>query len=126
MLKRIISLLCLASLTALLFPSCGKRNGVPQSTPDLRDTYWKAVEFRAEGIGEDEFWADLFLWADGSGYFHFSQATAESGFWGYRDMADCGWNLDGETLTLTEPESPSTVMYTGTYESGRLEISRRI
>ena len=121
--KRVICLLCLASLFVWLFLACGKPIDVPQNTHDLRDSYWKAVEFRAEGTGMDEFWADLFLWADGSGYFRFSQATQESGFWGFRDMLDCGWALDGEALALSKPESPSAVVYTGTYEQDRLEIS---
>jgi hypothetical protein len=85
------------------------------------DSYWKAVKFIGKGAS-DEFWSDLFLWEDGSGYFRVSQATQESGYWGMRDVSDCDWSIKDGTLTLTQPGSASAVICSGVFEGDRLAI----
>ncbi|MCL1912603.1 MAG: hypothetical protein FWG10_01650 [Eubacteriaceae bacterium] len=148
-----ICFLCTIVLLAGVFSACGKieitKNQTEQQTPtptgiqisapaeeqtqlpsteaaaiSLDGTYWKAVEIiHGEEMGTDEFWSDLFLWESGTGYFRVSQATADSGYWGMRDVFDCGWSHIDGSLVLTKPESPSTVICTGTLEQNRLVIS---
>ena len=149
---RIICLLCTTVLLTGIFSACGKieitNNQTERQTPtpterqtpaqteaqtslpaeavatSLDGTYWKAVEIvYGEGIHTDEFWSDLFLWENGDGYFRASQATAESGYWGMRDVFDCAWTFRDGSLVITKPGSPSTVICSGTLEQNRLVIS---
>ena len=85
-------------------------------------TYWKVSWYDAEGISTDEFRASLFLWTDGAGYFTFSQASEESGYYGFRDAFDCKWVCKGSTLTLTGAGSTPAVKYTGVFEQDQLTI----
>ncbi|MCL2814139.1 MAG: hypothetical protein FWD23_06020 [Oscillospiraceae bacterium] len=99
------------------------KSDATEKSEGLDGTYWKAVEYEGEDITADEFWSDLFLWEDGTGYFRFSQASAESNYYGFRDVFDCGWILDGGSLTLTETKTASAAAYAGTLErEGRLMI----
>jgi len=121
--RRFIRLLCTAVaavLAAGLFAACGKSGTKEQAAPP--GTYWKAVLIEGGGADMDEFWADLFLWEDGTGYFRFSQATAESNYYGFRDVFACVWDAQGEALVLAESEAPSTALYTGTHKQNRLVI----
>ncbi|MCL1912459.1 MAG: hypothetical protein FWG10_00910 [Eubacteriaceae bacterium] len=123
--QNLIFFLCAAIVMIGLLSACGrveKSNGSP-GQPDAPPTgsYWKAVEFIGEGAS-DEFWSDLFLWEDGSGYLRVSQATQESNYWGMRDVSGCDWTDNGGTLTLTQPAPLSDVICTGVFEEGRLTI----
>ncbi|MCL1808856.1 MAG: hypothetical protein FWG42_03695 [Clostridiales bacterium] len=118
--KKTIVLLCAAIILAGLCTACGK---APEAGGPLGGAYWKAVEFEGEDAS-GEFWSDLFLWDDGSGYFRFSQeSSADSGFWGMRDVADCGWIQKDGTLTLTKSDSPGTVFCTGNLNQDRLTLT---
>ena len=97
---------------------------ITQST--LAGTYWKAVSTIGEGSpyqidGDD--WADLFLWEDGTGYFRIGQATAESSYWGMREVNDCNWVVRNGTLSLSDPGQSAKEIGTGTLEQGRLAIT---
>jgi hypothetical protein len=76
----------------------------------------------AEGIGTDDYTADIFLWPDGSGYFRYSQASEENSYYGFRDAFDCRWTLEGGTLTLTGDETRSGTIFTGVLEQNRLTV----
>jgi len=117
-----INLLCAAILLLGLFAACGM--APKENMPNLRNTYWIAVD----GIDTEEFRADLFLWDDTVGYFRFSQASEESGWYGFRDVFECRWALDDGVLALTRPEAPGEAIFTGekitgTYERDRLLIA---
>ena len=90
------------------------------SKKSLSGTYWKATGFSDKTIDTDEYWSDLFLWEDGSGYFRFSQASEDSYYWGYRDCFDCGWTLKNGELILTSLKNPSGELFPGVFEKGRL------
>ena len=120
-------------IIALLSVSCGNVSTQPigdksgQGAPNqsAQDSpvapYWKAVAFEGEYVADD-LWADLFLWEDGAGYLRVSQATAESGYWGMRDIHDCLWTLEDGKLVLTEPGFALTEICVGTLEQGRLAL----
>ena len=130
--KKAMCLLCAIMIMVGVFSACGKDEtpqetmAQPTSTEEtfvsLKGSYWKAVEFVGEDAS-DEFWADLFLWDDGSGYLRVSQASAESGYWGMRDVSDCRWDFQDKTLVLTKPDSPSTVICVGTLERECLTLT---
>ena len=86
--------------------------------------YWKAVAFEG-GYTSEDVWADLFLWEGGDGYLRVSQATAESGYWGMRDVYSCLWTLEGGKLVLTEPGFALDEIGAGTLEQGRLTLAYR-
>ena len=94
-----------------------------QST--LAGTYWKAVSFEGEhALSLDEnLWADLFLWEDGTGFLRISEATAQSHYWGMQEHAACDWRLRNGMLVLTETGSSAVELYTGTFEQARLTIA---
>lgn len=95
----------------------------PNNPPtDLGGTYWKAVKFDAAAADDSDYWSDLFLWEDGTGYFRFSQATEESGYWGYRDFYDCTWTLKNNKLTLAVTSNPS-IKQTCTFEKSSLKFA---
>jgi len=118
--KQNICLLCAVIILVGLFPA-----RAPGAAPidSMGDSYWKAVEYSGEGPDIGEFWSDLFLWEDGSGHFRFSQASAESGYYGMREGFACNWILDNGALMLTDTQSLRAATYTGAFEQNRLVIT---
>ena len=91
----------------------------------LKDTYWRSVGITVDETVTDEFWADLFLWGDGTGYFRFSQNFLDEGFWGMREIFGCGWDYDGGALTIIgDDQTPEADLFTrrGKLEGDRLTL----
>ena len=122
--KRVIFLLA----AVLLLSACGggdggtDESGGGENGVSPAGSYWKAVEFTG-GYASDEFWADLFLWENGSGYFRVSQATVESGYWGMRDVFGCDWSLDDGNLLLTQTGAMPAFACEGVFEQERLIVA---
>ena len=93
----------------------------PGDSPE--NSYWKAVEINSGGNLIDEFWSDLFLWKDGAGCFRFSQASAESNYYGMREIVNCGWSQDNGKLTLKDKAQGSSGIHTGVIEQNRMVIT---
>ena len=138
--KHIICLLCAAVIVTGLFSACGKVDteqkppeqptSTEQSAPaETQNTdavpesaYWKTAGFDGVENETGDFWSDLFLWEDGTGWFRFSQATPSSNFYGIHDVASCDWSLeDSGMLTLFSQETKA-VLYTGVVADGVLTI----
>ena len=126
--KKIMALLSAAIIMLGIFTACDKTEVTDVPTPaeeaavSLAGSYWKAVEFTGEDAS-DEYWADLFLWEDGFAYLRVSQASAESGYWGMRDITDCDWFIRDETLILTESGSSRNVICSASLEQDRLILA---
>ena len=144
--KRVFRSLCVAAMTAWLFTACdvvdfiadqkptasitpAEESGV-RSTSAKDDaallaeagTYWKTTGFDGIENKTGDFWSDLFLWADGTGCFRFSQATPTSHYYGMHDVIPCDWaSRENGSVTLLAPGT-QTVLYTATVESGVLTI----
>ena len=87
------------------------------------NTYWRTAGF--DGIENEtgDFWSDLFLWENGTGYFRFSQATPDSYFYGMHDVTSCGWSVtDDGSLTLFQPGTQLT-LFTGAFSDEGLTLN---
>ena len=89
----------------------------------MENTYWRTTGF--DGIENEtgDYWSDLFLWENGTGYFRFSQATPDSYFYGMHDVTSCGWSVtDDGSLTLFQPGTQLT-LFTGAFSDGILTLN---
>jgi|GEM_PF-1769849 len=140
--RRLTGLLCTAILLAGLFAACGGSDTdqnltapttraeaqqtqatttAPETFNTQAGTYWKTEGFDGAENDAGDYWSDLFLWADGTGYFRFSQATPAGHFYGIHDITACDWSLDGGVLTLFSPGT-KTVLYTGSVAGEALTL----
>ena len=144
--KRIICLLCAVIMIVLFFTACSDDaadrtptdNAVPVDDPQpttdrpttfaptTHDTqsvaYWRTPGFDGVEMVSGDYWSDLFLWEDGTGYFRFSQATPAGHFYGVHDEIDCDWSIDPDgSLTLLR-SGTKTVLYTGSIVGDVLTI----
>jgi hypothetical protein len=94
----------------------------PMPTP-AGGTYWTAVSYGTDDIDTDEFTTELYLWADGAGFFSFRQVSAENSYFGYRETFDCSWALVGGTLRLTKADTFPRIVYLGNFEQDHLTIT---
>ena len=134
----IICLLCAMVMMTGIFTSCTiNYNGQEditssneiistkeQNTQNAQaGTYWRTAGFDGVEIITGEYWAELFLWEDGTGYFRFSQATPASNYYGIYDVTDCNWSLEENgVLTLFE-SGTKTILYTGSVQDNVLTVS---
>ena len=84
-------------------------------------TYWKTAGFDGLENEEGDFWSDLFLWKDGTGYFRFSQATPKSVYYGLHDVTSCDWSLENGKLTLYS-SGTKAVLYSGSVADNVLTL----
>ena len=103
---------------------------VQPNAADLRNTteqnlgtYWKTAGFDGiENKSDDDYWSDLFLWEDGTGYFRFSQASPASHYYGMYDVSSCDWVLEKNgLLTLYDP-GKKTILYSGMVKENSLTL----
>ena len=89
------------------------------------DTYWKAVGYDSDVLDINETTAELFLWADGSGFFRITQESARVGDYGFPDSFDCRWSKNESSLLLTgvDPTDRGSDEMTGIFEDGRLALA---
>ena len=138
--KRIICLFCSALIITGIFTACKKVDTdqdlaalldsaaqlistTQQNTPvSTAGAYWKTAGFDGIELETGDYWSDLFLWEDGTGYFRFSQATPMSNYYGMHDVMSCDWSLEENgSLTLFSPGT-STVLYAGSVADNVLTI----
>ena len=132
--KRIICLLCMTVILTGIFTVCNKVNANPyataqltstkdQKTPTQAGTYWKTVGFDGIEIKAGDFWSDLFLWEDGTGYFRFSEATPANLYYGKHDVMKCDWSMkENGSITLFSPGTKD-VLYSGLVTNDVLTIN---
>ena len=116
---RIIGLFCSLLIMSGLFTACGKAE-TDQQQP--AGAYWKTAGFDGTEITSGDYWSDLFLWDDGTGYFRVSQATPASNYYGMSDEKSCDWSLEANgSLTLFSPGT-KTVLYSGSVANDVLTL----
>ncbi len=86
---------------------------------------WKAVGYDSDVLDINETTAELFLWADGSGFFRITQESARVGDYGFPDSFDCRWSKNESSLLLTgvDPTDRGSDEMTGIFEDGRLALA---
>ncbi|MCL2727509.1 MAG: DUF1311 domain-containing protein [Bacteroidales bacterium] len=102
----------LALLLMLAFTGCGQTTDTPSA-----GTYWRAVSISHQSNYVDEFWADLFLWDEGAGYFRYTYEENE--FADFLYGVECNWTFDGATLSLMSVENLSE----GVFKNGVLTFT---
>ena len=127
--KHMVCLLYTAALSVGIFSVCS--TGDAEQHPAAQEiearntenpmtgTYWKATDFDAEELDTDNFWADLFLWEDGTGYFRFSQRTPESNYYGVHDAINCDWSFDESSALVLLVPGTNTILYAGSRSEER-------
>ena len=127
--KRVIYVLCaILVLVAGFFLvrgiiSSNEDPNLGQTQKSNEGTYWKTAGFDGIELEYGEFWSDVFLWEDGTGYFRFSQATPASNYYGMYDVESCDWSLgEGGLLTLYK-SGTNSVLYTGSIENDVLMLN---
>ena len=95
-----------------------------QNMPSTQNgVYWKTAGFDGLETASGDYWSDLFLWEDGTGYFRCSQATPSGGYYGIHDTTDCDWSLAADgTLTLFR-SGTKTTLYTGSVSGNVLTLN---
>ena len=99
------------------------QNQAVKTTSNVIAPFWIATDiFDQENNLNKDFWADLFLWEDGTGYIRISQANIESRYYGTREVSDCTWAYNKGKLVLKSTGSKSKVIATGKLTEDRLYI----
>ena len=124
--KRVIYVLCAVVVIVAGFflvrgmVSTNQNPNSGQAQWSNEGTYWKTVGFDGIEFESGDFWSDLFLWEDGTGYFRFSQATPSSNYYGMYDVTSCDWSMGENGVITLFNSGTKNVLYTGSVEDSIL------